>query len=1472
MNNFKLLAIIAIAMFMPMQASAQTWVNEFPIYYYGDVSFLGTIYEYISAVAQSDTVHYIIAFAISIALTIAGWQIRSGASIGSFLTTILIPIGSYAFFLYPGVTVHIIDERMDKGIVKSYVPSGGYILVEKVPYAIAFIPASSSLIVEEMIRLIDDNWAGVATGNKFGTQGFQKMSDVSQKTLALAKLNDVPDGNASEAAYYAKEYINACIVSEALKIPQNKAKVFSPSKPYPAMFDPVPLSINTKSVSFHKYDGSSDYQTCQYIYDHYFKDATYVAAITAYMEEKASGANPNIDVTSVTFNEAWREQTGDALLNRVGTISKAAATTSMSRLLEGELSVEGIGINGTTVATESAIQSSIANLRSEGPAKFEWLIRMVPDGLSIIMGIVIAAFPLFVISLSFMGRGGVMAIANYFMGYVALNFNLVSLALVHNIMSFYTAQHAQEAISSLGEMPYGLSHVTDFMAQQADMAGLAGLIGAASIFAVTPLIFKGETAGLQSALGALGGAFSGNIEKTALENLKNYDLQRTLEEDSVSRSLTMSEGEASKRLSEMGIRPMHNMSSLQAYNDILRGIGMMGAGIASEQIHNNSSSGKIGNYITGNEAMTSQSFNKTAGFGSTVNLQSAGDVSFQDGEVMGEQVNATDSMRKAGDYNTKDIGTGQAAAQFAKEMGDQLTGREVLNNNALPALVANSTLAANSLIAAGKGNLKTGAFNSDGTIDPNNQIMNSAMVGAALQSAGKLMNLKGMGDSVDKSIESNGFDDFMKGSEFQGRTNANKTIADGEKWKDLGDDDNDPDKVALMKKVKENENVGTFGGINATNAEIHKHKDGVEGAIADMITGAQEKGIQSAIHASNLRDKYGAHLDSVDRTDGSGKKLAEVVQAMDKGKLDSDATSVAEGDKSYAGHGGFAGLQSDAAKVKTKQLAGSITGQMQVANNIEGQQEFINKALAGAANEEQRKAMLHDLQKSGWTDANGKVNEGAFIKAKAMLSANNMMSSNSMGIGGSVVSGSIGGTGVESTVKVDGQDVVTQGKKFDAGIWGLIEENLDGARAAERAQFAMNPKKWVEGIASKGHDAGVGALELMGFDKEEAESMYETIAAPAVGVAGATAIAEVASRIAGKGSLVGKTYTGTKDYLSGQNSKSNQQSVDTASNSNNSQTDSKVNNESQHETPPNSDKESVTENLKSDNIEKINDKISMVKNTDNSTAGRAVLDNAIENQLDKTAPDSKEYKALMRSKNALDTGKNVHVGALKEGGFTTEQLQGLGIQESKTPNGRVVDFDTTGQIAKDTTLDRLNGDLKAATLSAPTPTSSGTVLDRNPSEKGFFAKRIEAASEAIHDGGSWKTKLGLAASAMVLGTASDTFAQGMQAIDLTSYLVGSDVGGGDVKYANLSGSMFKNNNNIPTHVQNAFSQPTGTQNTYSGGSNAGVSAYSGVKQQANSDAMVDTMADVRLGFDELIDYQKAQEEAMRAHFNANREE
>lgn len=887
-----------------LSAAEVTFVNAMPIYLYGSVSSFAVVYEFINAVVTDTAVQIIFALGVTVQIFFAGLRSRTG-DVADIAKSALAPITLYALFFVPTVNVHITDLRVDKGLINYSVPDGGYKKVDDVPYAIAFIPASSSLIVSIFIDMIDDNWNSVNLGNKFSTLGFQEMSRISQRALMLSQLEDI---NASTAVYNMNQYVRTCLIIEALKTPTNRQKLIHPSTTFPDMFDPDNFDGNVSDVQVTILNALNSYQTgtCAELYTSYVSGVT--TEIEEGMEELLAKNFPNVNTTSADFNEAWREHSGVEQAV-VGTIRSAMATTAASRGLERALSIEGIGVDGVTMATEITIESTIANLRTEGLAKFEWLSRMLPDALNIIMMIMLGAFPLAVMVMSFYGKDGINGMINFFMGYIAMNFNLVSLALVSNIISYYTAQNAQQAIVSYDGMPFGLTQVSDFMYQQADMAGLAGLIGTVSVFAVTPLIFKGEAAGFAAAVGAVGSAFRGNVGATAKDALVERDGQATIDAQALE---AKNERDAAAWLNQEGYQRPPNMNAVEAQNQVMKNLSSIGSANAASEIFH---AGNAQNFVKGSQAQSSQSMNKTAGIGDSVDMASAGSVAFEDGEVMGSMINNTRTDRDQAGFNAELVGSGQAHQQVAKDMGTQEIGKD---SNALEKLTASSRMAANEQLASGEAMLNEG-FDGDG-FGALNQKAGNHLENVKTQAAEKFNSSAGRGSIVDydkavdkafedgardgsavntasdnmfsgekdkkgnllydgeaaaegqaanemaqhaknmataKAIsepltgEQSGYADFINGNSAMARKSANDAIGIGEDWDELSE----KEQISLMAKNKANSATGFRGSIEATNAELMKH-GGVDGAINDMVTQAQKKGIDTAADSSKLRENY----------------------------------------------------------------------------------------------------------------------------------------------------------------------------------------------------------------------------------------------------------------------------------------------------------------------------------------------------------------------------------------------------------------------------------------------------------------------------------------------------------------------------------------------------------------------------------------------------------------------------------------
>lgn len=581
--------------------------------------------------------------------------------------------------------------RVDKGYIDHTLsPDGGYQKVESVPYAIAFLPASAMFLVNVAIDLIDNNWASVHIANKFSSIGFQEISRATQQALNLSSFVTSSDSNSTKYEYDLNIYIKECIIKKALDYKSNASFVYAPSKPFPENLNPTNFPVNFGGSYIDYIDFGDNPVTNQTCTDAY---STLVSAnaiqIENAIETKINTLNPTKDFTSTTASAAFREQIGDTA-NVIGTLKKAVATTVTGKFLQRQQSLDAVGVDGYSVATQLSIDTTLANLRSEGPAKMQWIARVLPDVIFIISGIAIAAFPLLIIVQSFMGATAFMAIANYFMGFFAFYFNLVGLALVQNIVSFYTSQEAQQSIAIAQNMPFSVDYISDFLIQQANMTGLAGMVGAASIFVLTPLIFYGEMKGFSAALSGVTGAFRGGVDATANDTIRNSALEAEIDRELMEERNGMTEIQAIKWLSDNGYSEYKraNMSSLETYSQIMKGYGAIGSGFTAQDLMH---SGNVPDYIKGSYLQSTQQAMKTIGMGNSIDsIQNAGEVAMQDGQVMAESINATDRMRNfdesshtrqvGNNYDTEAIGYGMAAQQFGKDMGMQYTGEQVLND------------------------------------------------------------------------------------------------------------------------------------------------------------------------------------------------------------------------------------------------------------------------------------------------------------------------------------------------------------------------------------------------------------------------------------------------------------------------------------------------------------------------------------------------------------------------------------------------------------------------------------------------------------------------------------------------------------------------------------------------------------------------------------------------------------------------
>jgi len=897
------LLLIIVMLFAGVSANATTFVNEFPIYLYGDVTFIATVYEFVKSFTGQildggSAVQLIMGLGTTVSILIMGYRAKDGgvASIG---TGIIAPAALIALFFVPTVDVHITDLRVDKGLINYSVPDGGYRVVEDVPYAIAAIPSISSTIVSFFIDTIDDNWFGVNLGGKFSSLGFQGISNISKDAMLFAKLSSISDLNGTVTGKMTRDlnqYIRKCLINKALAVAGNKKILYSPSKPFPDMFDPSIYNgnIGAETVSFD--DGIDAYgigvngdatSTCSKLYTKYVANVS--NDIETGMKKILKSRHQEIDPDSASLNEAYRDQIGDTVA-LIGNIGKAMATISTTRALQQDLEIEGIGVNGATVGIAISIESTMSNLRTEGLAKFDWISRTLPDAITILLAVMIGVFPIMIVVMSFYGAAAFTMIANFFMGYIAINFNLVGLALVSNIISYYTAQHAQEAIVSYAGMPFGLSQVNDFMLSQADMAGFAGIIGAVAVMAITPLVFKGETAGLAAATGAISGMYRGNVAASAQKELADYDAQSKLDERFRATTIDgMSEAEASAWHSNEGFSKPNSMSAVESYNNMMKNYQQIGSADAASILHSGNGDFNAQNYMKGSGGQAMQKAGATAGFGSQMgvgegqaSMADIQSISVEDGVSQAAMIDKTQSLRHANDkldkngdvvssgYDATAVGAGQAISAHAKNLASEKLNE--LDTDA-KASVANATSAVAGQVAAGQGLLKTGAFDADGSFDQDSMKGQDFMKGSSAQAREKFEGVAGYGSTVDSDATAWKANQLAADS-GQSQSDVAK-LMQSDKVDDHGRKFYDSAQNVLGQVTTE---LGALQGTMQTGKGIQEEKNGEDQEEA-LMNAVQGIGAQSR---KSINDSIGVGKDFSSMTDDEQTKLMSKTQEIGK--------------------------------------------------------------------------------------------------------------------------------------------------------------------------------------------------------------------------------------------------------------------------------------------------------------------------------------------------------------------------------------------------------------------------------------------------------------------------------------------------------------------------------------------------------------------------------------------------------------
>lgn len=924
--KFFLLTIIFV-----INAFATNYVNEFPTYVYGDIRPIAAIYNSIAMITSSDIYQNLIYLAILFSTVSIGWMVTVGKDLVGALKGGSFTIGSIAVLLVP-VDVHLVDKRLDFGLINNYYQDHtlGYEKISHVPWLIALTPSIATTISTDLIQLTNQafkgntvNYSGMKDIGKTGYSelGYNKAFDMINTIVDKYSFEKIGTQDASNFKKDFKIYLVDCVIPKTVSNTIVTTNLISPTKDIYTSLSPTEIGL-TASDEAVKRDGSTT--DCVSFYTEIMGNLkglntdTYktLSRLTGVTDIKSVNGLNNImlaDIQSTVFSNTTEQ------------LAIYAQNLAAAPLIKSTIEdyYRGTGMSGQEIANSITAAKSTSSLQTQGLGQFKWMAQILPFAMHFLFGIILASslFTLLMIVARGTRQGGAIA-RNYFGGFVQFEAIRVSTALVNNLVMYYGTIGAADKLTEFSGNPLTVLDIPSYLDYIATMEGVSGLLAVSAIFLIPAIAMKGDVASIASSMQGISGRYVGNDVETSRDaTSKSSARQRAV-------GNVLNDEQAMKKLDQMGLTVPKERMPLEYYNSVTNDLSSMSSGIG-----NMLSQDKMDNFAKGTTANTASKISNTAGYGSSVNLSSAENVAFQDGQVQGFQTNATEDYRNKANWDANKVGTGKAIQGVGKDVSAMATTDLASSDSGFDSYAKGSynqgAMATAKTQGAGGLNLSTEDLNKIGDT-----------VKASIQSE------IGKGQGVQDNIKKYGEDAYKTSSEYGERSNLAKTM---EKISAQGGVDNAVKLDATDSMIKAFQQTGSISGTMASYEEAAKSsgksigkviedlsKDLTQGKISSDIATvdyANANGGYVNFQKKSALEKTSTAITSLDGKTGSminesgalTEEGKQTVKEMSEAKAKSDIRSVSEYDKNYKG--GYVQAQVDSASVKAGQDMSNLQAQ-----------------------------------------------------------------------------------------------------------------------------------------------------------------------------------------------------------------------------------------------------------------------------------------------------------------------------------------------------------------------------------------------------------------------------------------------------------------------------------------------------------------------------------------------------------------
>lgn len=642
-------------------------MTEFPIYVLGDADSYFHIFNSIAMLLQDNFA----ATATSLALMVL--MIRVGiaftkANIQGGAGGVFLGVGIFAAALYPTTTAHIIDVR-EQGQVQTYTK------IDNLPFALVFIAYGASSVTVGLADIMDDAFSVVGT-NQASAIGIGRQPELMQSILKISNFDTQEDD--FSMSYYKKAfkiYVKECAMATSYIPPSGLDYFVKAPKNLLEHISPTTLGIpDTAYASTTFDDGVVTLNKCNEMYQYMIDKQT---SITDKMIDKLKKANSDLnwdsyeeEIATGVFNAGMRT----AKIEDLGTYSNALRVSmlnyALSNAMEQSISNYKYDIPSVGDLANYSVEKSMASMMVDGIGMIAWINKIAP---LVIHYSLLFSYGLFLLMIPVaLGMGyenATKIISNYAMGIIAIHIGYVAAVIANSINLYYTNEGATEKILSIGNNMTAVTAIPHLNQYASEMAGISGVLLIMAYTVGSAIIFKGETAAMNGALGTIAGRFKNEMLEASQDMAKKSSYDEFQEKQ---------RRDAQKFIKENNFAPAPaDVSDVQYVNDLKRGLEEIGGGYGFMHSQNAGGSGFNGNYIGGTANKSSQMATSTETFGANTTSTDA----INSGAVMGVQsAGQAKGMSQALDQHGSDKIMDTSRLGTLSGLKDQINAMNVLSN------------------------------------------------------------------------------------------------------------------------------------------------------------------------------------------------------------------------------------------------------------------------------------------------------------------------------------------------------------------------------------------------------------------------------------------------------------------------------------------------------------------------------------------------------------------------------------------------------------------------------------------------------------------------------------------------------------------------------------------------------------------------------------------------------------------------